>query len=57
MQEAMDRLQEEQNRTTTSKQDILEYLAFSTYMQGLYRIDEKQISFSSLLTWDIHIFN
>ncbi|XP_033229504.1 prolyl 4-hydroxylase subunit alpha-1 [Belonocnema kinseyi] len=34
MQEAMDRLQEEQNKTTTSKQDILEYLAFSTYMQG-----------------------
>lgn len=34
MQEAMDRLQEEQNRTTTSKPDILEYLAFSTYMQG-----------------------
>lgn len=34
MQEAMDRLQEEQNRTTTSKSDILEYLAFSTYMQG-----------------------
>ncbi|XP_076235960.1 prolyl 4-hydroxylase subunit alpha-1 isoform X1 [Calliopsis andreniformis] len=33
MQEAMDRLQEEQN-ATTSKQDILEYLAFSTYMQG-----------------------
>lgn len=34
MQEAMDRLQEEQNATTTSKPDILEYLAFSTYMQG-----------------------
>lgn len=34
MQEAMDRLQEEQNVTTTSKPDILEYLAFSTYMQG-----------------------
>ncbi|XP_015589995.1 prolyl 4-hydroxylase subunit alpha-2 isoform X2 [Cephus cinctus] len=34
MQEAMDRLQEEQNRTTTTKPDILEYLAFSTYMQG-----------------------
>ncbi|KAK2582088.1 hypothetical protein KPH14_002791 [Odynerus spinipes] len=33
MQEAMDRLQEEQN-ATTSKPDILEYLAFSTYMQG-----------------------
>lgn len=30
----MDRLQEEQNATTTSKPDILEYLAFSTYMQG-----------------------
>lgn len=30
----MDRLQEEQNVTTTSKPDILEYLAFSTYMQG-----------------------
>lgn len=36
MQEAMDRLQEEQNATTTSKPDILEYLAFSTYMQGFY---------------------
>lgn len=35
MQEAMDRLQEEQNATTTSKPDILEYLAFSTYMQGM----------------------
>lgn len=34
MQEAMDRLQEEQNATSTSKPDILEYLAFSTYMQG-----------------------
>ncbi|XP_050588502.1 prolyl 4-hydroxylase subunit alpha-1 isoform X1 [Bombus affinis] len=34
MQEAMNRLQEEQNATTTSKPDILEYLAFSTYMQG-----------------------
>lgn len=40
MQEAMDRLHEEQsNRTSTtttvvSKPDILEYLAFSTYMQG-----------------------
>ncbi|XP_034938307.1 prolyl 4-hydroxylase subunit alpha-1 [Chelonus insularis] len=34
MQEAMNRLQEEQNRTTTNKPDILEYLAFSTYMQG-----------------------
>ncbi|XP_046465061.1 prolyl 4-hydroxylase subunit alpha-1 isoform X1 [Neodiprion pinetum] len=34
MQEAMDRLQEEHNRTTTTKPDILEYLAFSTYMQG-----------------------
>ncbi|KAJ8675754.1 hypothetical protein QAD02_011540 [Eretmocerus hayati] len=35
MQEAMDRLQEGQtNRTTISKPDILEYLAFSTYMQG-----------------------
>ncbi|XP_032454381.1 prolyl 4-hydroxylase subunit alpha-1 isoform X2 [Nasonia vitripennis] len=35
MQEAMDRLQEESsNRTTISKPDILEYLAFSTYMQG-----------------------
>ncbi|XP_014213956.1 prolyl 4-hydroxylase subunit alpha-1 [Copidosoma floridanum] len=35
MQEAMDRLEEEQsNRTTISKPDILEYLAFSTYMQG-----------------------
>ncbi|XP_043272912.1 prolyl 4-hydroxylase subunit alpha-1 isoform X2 [Venturia canescens] len=34
MQEAMDLLQEEQNRTTTTKPDILEYLAFSTYMQG-----------------------
>ncbi|XP_070171181.1 octapeptide-repeat protein T2-like [Polyergus mexicanus] len=31
MQEAMDRLQGEQNATTTSKPDILEYLAFSTY--------------------------
>lgn len=36
MQEAMNRLQEEQNATTTSKPDILEYLAFSTYMQGMY---------------------
>ncbi|XP_015115772.1 prolyl 4-hydroxylase subunit alpha-1 [Diachasma alloeum] len=34
MQEAMNRLQDEQNRTTTTKPDILEYLAFSTYMQG-----------------------
>ncbi|KAK0087136.1 hypothetical protein PV325_001697 [Microctonus aethiopoides] len=34
MQEAMNRLQEEKNRTTTTKPDILEYLAFSTYMQG-----------------------
>lgn len=38
MQEAMDRLQEEQNATTTSKPDILEYLAFSTYMQGMIHI-------------------
>jgi hypothetical protein len=38
MQEAMDRLQEEQNRTTISKPDILEYLAFSTYMQGDYAL-------------------
>ncbi|XP_074103649.1 prolyl 4-hydroxylase subunit alpha-1 [Cotesia typhae] len=34
MQEAMNRLQDEQNRTTSNKPDILEYLAFSTYMQG-----------------------
>ncbi|KAF7990836.1 hypothetical protein HCN44_000641 [Aphidius gifuensis] len=34
MQEAMNRLHEEKNRTTTTKPDILEYLAFSTYMQG-----------------------
>ncbi|XP_011306837.1 prolyl 4-hydroxylase subunit alpha-1 [Fopius arisanus] len=34
MQEAMNRLQDEQNRTTTSKPDVLEYLAYSTYMQG-----------------------
>ncbi|XP_023317425.1 prolyl 4-hydroxylase subunit alpha-1 isoform X1 [Trichogramma pretiosum] len=34
MQEAMDRMQEEQNHTSVSKPDILEYLAFSTYMQG-----------------------
>ncbi|XP_012276583.1 prolyl 4-hydroxylase subunit alpha-2 [Orussus abietinus] len=34
MQEAMDRLQDEQNRTSVTKPDILEYLAFSTYMQG-----------------------
>ncbi|XP_063988098.1 prolyl 4-hydroxylase subunit alpha-1 [Diachasmimorpha longicaudata] len=34
MQEAMNRLQDEHNRTTTTKPDILEYLAFSTYMQG-----------------------
>ncbi|XP_026481964.1 prolyl 4-hydroxylase subunit alpha-1-like [Ctenocephalides felis] len=33
MQEAMQRLQMEKNKTTT-REDILEYLAFSTYMQG-----------------------
>lgn len=41
MQEAMDLLQEEQNRTTTTKPDILEYLAFSTYMQGRYSSDSR----------------
>lgn len=33
MQEAMQRLEGEKNKTTT-REDILEYLAFSTYMQG-----------------------
>ncbi|KAK6626774.1 hypothetical protein RUM44_009251 [Polyplax serrata] len=36
MTEAMDRYHEEVNKTTT-KGDILEYLAFSTYMQGNIR--------------------
>ena len=44
MQEAMDRLQEEQNATTTSKPDILEYLAFSTYMQGIYHHENRFIT-------------
>lgn len=34
MREAMDRLLEGENRTSTTKADILEYLAFSTYKQG-----------------------
>jgi prolyl 4-hydroxylase len=33
MNEALDRLAQETNKTTT-REDILEYLAFSTYMQG-----------------------
>jgi prolyl 4-hydroxylase len=33
MNEALDRLSHETNKTTT-RQDILEYLAFSTYMEG-----------------------
>lgn len=33
MNEARDRLAHETNKTTT-RQDILEYLAFSTYMEG-----------------------
>ncbi|GLG99303.1 Prolyl 4-hydroxylase subunit alpha-2 [Gryllus bimaculatus] len=36
MQEALQRYEEEYNKTTT-KSDILEYLAFSTYMQGNVR--------------------
>lgn len=35
MREAMDRLSHEVNRTTT-KADVLEYLAFSTFKQGSY---------------------
>uniref|UniRef100_A0A6B2EEH2 procollagen-proline 4-dioxygenase n=1 Tax=Phlebotomus kandelakii TaxID=1109342 RepID=A0A6B2EEH2_9DIPT len=34
MREAMDRLLRSDNSTTTTKADILEYLAFSTYKQG-----------------------
>lgn len=34
MREAMDRLLRSENSTTTTKADILEYLAFSTYKQG-----------------------
>ncbi|CAB3364018.1 Hypothetical predicted protein [Cloeon dipterum] len=37
MHEAMDRLQQETNKTTT-REDILEYLAFSTYMQGNVKV-------------------
>ncbi|XP_059478272.1 prolyl 4-hydroxylase subunit alpha-1 [Neocloeon triangulifer] len=36
MNEALDRLSEETNKTTT-REDILEYLAFSTYMEGNVR--------------------
>uniref|UniRef100_A0A1B0CQR2 procollagen-proline 4-dioxygenase n=1 Tax=Lutzomyia longipalpis TaxID=7200 RepID=A0A1B0CQR2_LUTLO len=34
MREAMDRLLRSENKTSTTKADILEYLAFSTYKQG-----------------------
>lgn len=34
MREAMDRLNSEANQTETTRADILEYLAFSTYKQG-----------------------
>ena len=56
MQEAMDRLQEEQNHTAVSKPDILEYLAFSTYMQGYYNISIYNTNFICL-TFHLFLFN
>lgn len=35
MREAMNRLTQNRNKTTTTKADILEYLAFSMYKQGV----------------------
>lgn len=41
MNEAMARLQDNANQTTsTSRADILEYLAFSTFKQGNYMADK-----------------
>jgi hypothetical protein len=56
MQEAMDRLQEEQNATTTSKPDILEYLAFSTYMQGIEQMSSECHEYMSRIRKNVEEF-
>jgi hypothetical protein len=42
MGEALNKLEEESNKTAT-RQEILEYLAFSTYKQGIIRVYERNI--------------
>nr|CAD7265071.1 unnamed protein product [Timema shepardi] len=43
MTEALGRYQDESNKTTT-KSDILEYLAFSTYMQGIGKVELEEVN-------------
>jgi len=52
----MDRLQEEQNATTTSKPDILEYLAFSTYMQGIEQMSSESHEYMSRIRKNVEEF-
>jgi hypothetical protein len=52
MKEAMDLINTEQN-TTTTKETILEYLAFSTYKQGLAHCFYYKFCF---FEFDIHVF-
>ncbi|XP_059621208.1 prolyl 4-hydroxylase subunit alpha-1-like isoform X1 [Phlebotomus argentipes] len=47
MREAMDRLLRSESNTTTTKADILEYLAFSTYKQG--NVDSALVMTNELL--------